>query len=151
MLSDKEVEISLMRNSHKERSPLSSLKSMRNKPVLRISSGASSFIDAIAVLTIWLDNQISNLGKLIFSIIPSKLRRILIDLNRTYLRHRNRILKIDMESSTPYRSAEERGDVPGWVLVVLMTTGLVTALWTIAAPRLSQILKNSLDSMNNIR
>ena len=46
---------------------------------------------------------------------------------------------------------DERGDVPGWVLVVLMTTGLVTALWTIAAPRLSQILKNSLDSMNNIR
>ena len=46
---------------------------------------------------------------------------------------------------------DERGDVPGWVLVVLMTTGLVTALWTIAAPRLQQILKNSLDSMSNIR
>jgi hypothetical protein len=45
----------------------------------------------------------------------------------------------------------ERGDVPGWVLVVLMTTGLVTAIWTIAAPRLSAILKNSLDSMNGIR
>ena len=46
---------------------------------------------------------------------------------------------------------EERGDVPGWVLVVLMTTGLVTAIWTIAAPRLSTILRNSLDSMNSIR
>lgn len=46
---------------------------------------------------------------------------------------------------------DERGDVPGWVLVVLMTTGLVTAIWTIAAPRLQQILKNSLDSMSNIR
>lgn len=45
----------------------------------------------------------------------------------------------------------ERGDVPGWVLVVLMTTGLVTAIWTIAAPRLSAILRNSLDSMNGIR
>ena len=45
----------------------------------------------------------------------------------------------------------ERGDVPGWVLVVLMTTGLVTAIWTIAAPRLTTILKNSLDSMNGIR
>lgn len=45
----------------------------------------------------------------------------------------------------------ERGDVPGWVLVVLMTTGLVTAIWTIASPRLSAILKNSLDSMNGIR
>jgi hypothetical protein len=45
---------------------------------------------------------------------------------------------------------DERGDVPGWVLVVLMTTGLVTAIWTIAAPRLTAILKNSLDAMNGI-
>ena len=49
------------------------------------------------------------------------------------------------------RLNSERGDVPGWVLVVLMTTGLVTAIWTIAAPRLTAILKNSLDSMNGIR
>ena len=46
---------------------------------------------------------------------------------------------------------DESGDVPGWVLVVLMTTGLVTAIWTIAQPRISAILRNSLDSMNNIR
>lgn len=46
--------------------------------------------------------------------------------------------------------SDDRGDVPGWVLVVLMTTGLVTALWTIAAPRLTAILKNSLDAMNGI-
>ena len=55
---------------------------------------------------------------------------------------RNRIVK---------KWSEERGDVPGWVLVVLMTTGLVTAIWTIAAPRLTTILKNSLDAMNGIR
>ena len=47
--------------------------------------------------------------------------------------------------------ASERGDVPGWVLVVLMTTGLVTAIWTIAAPRLTSNIKNSLDAMNGIR
>ncbi len=51
----------------------------------------------------------------------------------------------------PAYKSSERGDVPGWVLVVLMTTGLVTAIWTIAAPRLSAILKNSLDAMNGIR
>lgn len=51
-----------------------------------------------------------------------------------------------------YRAlADQRGDVPGWVLVVLMTTGLVTAIWTIAAPRLTAILKSSLDSMNGVR
>ena len=49
------------------------------------------------------------------------------------------------------RLRDEQGDVPGWVLVVLMTTGLVTAIWTIAAPRLTAILKNSLDAMNGIR
>jgi hypothetical protein len=45
----------------------------------------------------------------------------------------------------------ERGDVPGWVLVVLMTTGLVTGIWTLAAPRIQSILRNSLDSMNGIQ
>ncbi|MFZ4124099.1 MAG: hypothetical protein ACOYJ3_05880 [Candidatus Planktophila sp.] len=55
------------------------------------------------------------------------------------------------ESNSAEKLRDERGDVPGWVLVVLMTTGLVTAIWTIASPRLSAILKNSLDSMNGIR
>ena len=55
------------------------------------------------------------------------------------------------ESSFIKALNDDRGDVPGWVLVVLMTTGLVTAIWTIAAPRLSAILKNSLDAMNGIR
>jgi hypothetical protein len=55
------------------------------------------------------------------------------------------------ESNIAEKLRDERGDVPGWVLVVLMTTGLVTAIWTIASPRLSAILKNSLDSMNGIR
>jgi hypothetical protein len=55
------------------------------------------------------------------------------------------------ESSFVKKLSDERGDVPGWVLVVLMTTGLVTAIWTVAAPRLSAILKNSLDAMNGIR
>jgi hypothetical protein len=57
-----------------------------------------------------------------------------------------------LSKSRIYRSiTDQRGDVPGWVLVVLMTTGLVTAIWTIAAPRLTAILKNSLDAMNGIR
>ena len=49
------------------------------------------------------------------------------------------------------RTRDERGDVPGWVLVVLMTAGLVTGIWTVAAPRFNLILRNSLDSMNAIR
>ena len=58
---------------------------------------------------------------------------------------------IDFKKSRFYKALrDDRGDVPGWVLVVLMTAGLVTALWTIAAPRLTAILKNSLDAMNGI-
>ena len=70
----------------------------------------------------------------------SIMTRAAIEANRRI--QRNRIVQ---------KLSEERGDVPGWVLVVLMTTGLVTAIWTIAAPRLSTILKNSLDAMNGIR
>ena len=62
---------------------------------------------------------------------------------------RNRLIKAHKKFYSQLR--DEQGDVPGWVLVVLMTTGLVTSIWTIAAPRLSAILKNSLDSMNGIR
>ncbi len=47
--------------------------------------------------------------------------------------------------------SKSRGDVPGWVLVVLMTTALVTGIWSIAAPKLTTILRNSLDAMGGIR
>jgi hypothetical protein len=43
----------------------------------------------------------------------------------------------------------ERGDVPGWVLVTVMTAGLVTALWLIADDQLSAILHRALDSVTN--
>ena len=47
--------------------------------------------------------------------------------------------------------SKSRGDVPGWVLVVLMTTAWVTGVWSIAAPKLTTILRNSLDAMGGIR
>lgn len=47
--------------------------------------------------------------------------------------------------------SEERGDVPGWVLVVLMTAGLVTGIWALAGPRLSAMLLSSLDAVSSPR
>lgn len=41
----------------------------------------------------------------------------------------------------------DRGDVPGWVLITLMTAGLVTVLWQIAGPKLAGIVVNALDSV----
>jgi len=43
------------------------------------------------------------------------------------------------------RAVEEDGDVPGWVLISLMTAGLVIAIWAIAGPALGQIFQSALD------
>ena len=59
-------------------------------------------------------------------------------------------MKLSMGDRLRRLVKNEQGDVPGWVLVVLMTTGLVTAIWAIAAPKLTSILRNSLDAMNGI-
>jgi hypothetical protein len=40
----------------------------------------------------------------------------------------------------------ERGDVPGWVLITIMTAGLVTLIWGIADKQLTSILQNALNS-----
>jgi hypothetical protein len=79
--------------------------------------------------------------------IKNKFENLLISLSLK-ISHR---LEIISQSRIFRALSDQRGDVPGWVLVVLMTTGLVTAIWTIAAPRLTAILKNSLDAMNGIR
>jgi hypothetical protein len=42
-------------------------------------------------------------------------------------------------------SDRERGDVPGWVLITLMTAGIVTALWVVAEPTLRNLLTNALN------
>lgn len=46
------------------------------------------------------------------------------------------------------RRRDERGDVPGWVLVTVMTAGLVGALYSLAKPQLSQMLTTALDSVH---
>lgn len=40
---------------------------------------------------------------------------------------------------------DDRGDVPGWVMVTLMTAGLVVALWAVAGPRLAQVFTTAMD------
>ena len=40
-------------------------------------------------------------------------------------------------------SREERGDVPGWVLVALMSAGLVILLWTLAGPLLAEVFEDA--------
>jgi hypothetical protein len=42
---------------------------------------------------------------------------------------------------------DDRGDVPGWVLITVMTAGLVSGLWVLAGPKLGSIFSNAMDSV----
>ena len=44
----------------------------------------------------------------------------------------------------------DRGDVPGWVLVTLMTAGLVIALWAIAGPALVNVFQTAIDRVTGV-
>lgn len=39
---------------------------------------------------------------------------------------------------------EERGDVPGWVLITLMTAGLVVVIWALAGPALVSLFEQAI-------
>ena len=41
----------------------------------------------------------------------------------------------------------EEGDVPGWVLVTVMTAGLVVGIWSVADGQLSTVLTHALHSV----
>jgi len=45
------------------------------------------------------------------------------------------------------RADRERGDVPGWVLITLMTAGLVTILWSLAATQLTDLFTRAMTSV----
>ena len=46
------------------------------------------------------------------------------------------------------RWADERGDVPGWVLITLMTAGLVLIIWGLAGPALSGVFQQAIDRVS---
>ena len=41
----------------------------------------------------------------------------------------------------------ERGDVPGWVMITVMTAGLVAILTAVAGPQLKDLLQEALSSV----
>jgi hypothetical protein len=44
--------------------------------------------------------------------------------------------------------AADRGDVPGWVLVTMMTAGLVAALWAVAGGLLTNLFQSAVSSVS---
>jgi hypothetical protein len=45
------------------------------------------------------------------------------------------------------RPRDERGDVPGWVMITVMTAGLVVGITAIAGPALQDMVASALDKV----
>jgi len=45
---------------------------------------------------------------------------------------------------------DETGDVPGWVLITLMTAGLVLIIWGLAGPALSGVFEQAIARVSGI-
>ncbi len=41
--------------------------------------------------------------------------------------------------------SEDRGDIPGWVMVVIMTAGLVILIWALAGEALERVFTTAID------
>jgi hypothetical protein len=54
------------------------------------------------------------------------------------------------EARPRFEDDGERGDVPGWVLVTLMTAGLVVLLWGVAGPALTNLFQQAISSVSGI-
>ena len=44
----------------------------------------------------------------------------------------------------------ERGDVPGWVLITLMTAGLVVLIWAVAVPALTNLFEQAIARVSGL-
>lgn len=47
-------------------------------------------------------------------------------------------------------AGDDRGDVPGWVLVTLMTAGLVIGLWAVAGDALEGVFTEAMNRVLNV-
>ncbi len=47
------------------------------------------------------------------------------------------------------RLHEDRGDVPGWVLITLMTAGLVLVIWGAAGPALTGVFEQAISRVTS--
>jgi hypothetical protein len=51
------------------------------------------------------------------------------------------------EHAASFARSDERGDVPGWVMITVMTAALVVALLAIAAPKLTDAFTTAISSI----
>ena len=49
-----------------------------------------------------------------------------------------------LRSTAAHTIDDEQGDVPGWVLITLMTAGLVVVIWALAGPALAGLFEQAI-------
>ncbi len=52
---------------------------------------------------------------------------------------------LDLLVRAGHHPRDDRGDVPGWVLITLMTAGLVILIWALAGPALQGVFQQAID------
>lgn len=54
-------------------------------------------------------------------------------------------VEVHMKAVLRRLARDEQGDVPGWVLITLMTAGLVIIIWGLAGPALSGVFEQAIE------
>lgn len=62
----------------------------------------------------------------------------------TYVQQRLQILLSIVHARLISHGGSQRGDVPGWVLVTVMTAGLVAGLWAVAGDTLTDVFRSAI-------
>ncbi|MDO5740412.1 MAG: hypothetical protein Q4P07_09715 [Ornithinimicrobium sp.] len=65
-------------------------------------------------------------------------------MNRTFVTSRTTHLPHRLKQ---WIEEPDRGDVPGWVLITIMTAGLVAALWLVAEPLLTNLFTQAVSTV----
>lgn len=55
-----------------------------------------------------------------------------------------RHLRTTTARPAPAALVSDRGDVPGWVMITLMTAAIVVALWAVAADQIVAVFENAM-------
>lgn len=80
--------------------------------------------------------------------LPTGLRRHLALLMVQMVDGAARLLERVVTRAQRVQAEPERGDVPGWVMVTLMTAGLVAMIWLLADDWLRQLFQQAVDRVS---
>lgn len=60
----------------------------------------------------------------------------------------DRLLRLALRAQTRVEGADaERGDVPGWVMITIMTAGIVTFIWGFADDALKNLFEGAINGV----